>query len=333
MWVKIDDAATQHVKLLDAGLEAIGLWLAGLCYANRTCSDGAIVKRHLGVVWGAIDRDRLDEIAERLVAVGLWDDCGDHYRIHDYEHYQGEAMRDARDAKRVAAAMRKRAQRTRETSRAGHGDVAHDVTPEVTHTSQRDMRRDTSVTYDVTDRVTSGVTCRVTDARDARSPAAVASHAPDRPADRPTDPTVSSLRSDRERARVLEGDEGITPQRIIEALSSARTEAGAAPLPDDPMVVRQRHASLLAAGAVLDAEAKRRGSNPLSLLQEAARGYCGDRWVRSIGMPLSEWLRDPARWLGSSSLRPHEPSPRSAFLETTEEELDALFGDGGEHAA
>lgn len=83
-WVKVDDAFPDHPKVLVLSLAAQGLWLSGLCYANRLMTDGhipAALLRRLG------DQDAW-KAAEELVAVGLWTESASGWEIHDYLRYQ-----------------------------------------------------------------------------------------------------------------------------------------------------------------------------------------------------------------------------------------------------
>lgn len=118
-WVRIDDGAPLHPKLLDAGPEAAWLWTCGLAYCNRNHTDGLIATRHLAALYpGAWPAPRIEELAARLVSVRLWDADGPDYRVHDYAHYQEEATREVVDARRVYERERKRAQRLK--ARPGH---------------------------------------------------------------------------------------------------------------------------------------------------------------------------------------------------------------------
>jgi hypothetical protein len=121
-WVKIDDSAPCHPKLLRAGPEAAWLWLAGLAYANRQTTDGVIPADALPALYPVEGwtRPKLLRLAEKLVDVGLWHpaDAGA-WAIHDYAHYQREAMRDEVERRREVEREKKRRQRG-----SPHGDNA-----------------------------------------------------------------------------------------------------------------------------------------------------------------------------------------------------------------
>lgn len=94
-WVRIDDNAPLHPKLLDAGPEAAWMWTCGLAHSNRHHTDGRIAQRHLVTLYpGHWTAERCIELAERLVEVKLWDADGPDYRVHNYEC--GEARHNAR---------------------------------------------------------------------------------------------------------------------------------------------------------------------------------------------------------------------------------------------
>lgn len=132
-WVRIDDKAMQHPKLLKAGPEGVALWLAGLCHCNGYATDGVIDKVLVGALYPPLGA-RVSKIAERLVGLGLWLEHPAHYEVHDYETYQYEAL------KRVAAARLEgsegRKKRDRERKRAVRQDKRPpDVPPMSARTS------------------------------------------------------------------------------------------------------------------------------------------------------------------------------------------------------
>lgn len=100
-WVRIDDHANEHPKLLSAGAAACWLWACGLMYCNRQ-------KVRTGVVPSAVlptlGVEGARKLAERLVAVGLWEPIDGGYRVHDYHEYQPTTEQQAeRKAKRAEA--------------------------------------------------------------------------------------------------------------------------------------------------------------------------------------------------------------------------------------
>lgn len=112
-WVKIDDGAAQHPKLLRAGPNAVALWLAGLCYANRYHTDGLIPRSALGALYPSdlMSTRARNNAAAQLVRVGLWLADPEGWRVHEYALYQSEAMRSTVSSRREADRERQRKHR------------------------------------------------------------------------------------------------------------------------------------------------------------------------------------------------------------------------------
>jgi len=87
-WVKIDDSACEHPKLLEAGAKAAWLWLCCLSYCNRQKRrDGLIPKTKIGLLYPGLG---LKE-ARQLVAAGLLHESDDAFSAHGYHEYQPSA--------------------------------------------------------------------------------------------------------------------------------------------------------------------------------------------------------------------------------------------------
>jgi len=93
-WVRIDDAAPEHPKLLAAGAAAVCFWLCCLAYCNRQQRrDGFIPETKVKLLYPGLGKKQ----ALRLVEVGLLEERPDGYAIHDYHDYQpSESLSDAR---------------------------------------------------------------------------------------------------------------------------------------------------------------------------------------------------------------------------------------------
>jgi predicted kinase len=120
--VRLDDGFLDHPKVIAAGGDAMWLYVCGLVYAGRHLTDGFIAD---GMVGRLSDRAAARELAERLVAVGLWEHAAGGYRIHDYAEYQPTA--DDVRATRAANAARQATWRSRRNG-ASNGvtnDVSH----------------------------------------------------------------------------------------------------------------------------------------------------------------------------------------------------------------
>lgn len=136
VWVALDDKALSHPKQLSAGVEGVALWVAGLCHCNAHNTNGKVAKNLITMLYPPLGNKAL-KAAQRLVEVRLWDDCGDHYLVHDYEHFQAEALKDVVEHKRTLARDRKRKQRERE----------RDESSPVTRDKRDDKRDENSVSH------------------------------------------------------------------------------------------------------------------------------------------------------------------------------------------
>lgn len=83
-WLKLDDQFSDHPKIVEAGPMAGWLHVCGMLYCSRLLTDGFIPA---GQVRKLADLDNAGELADRLVAVGLWDRADGGYQVHDYLDY------------------------------------------------------------------------------------------------------------------------------------------------------------------------------------------------------------------------------------------------------
>lgn len=90
-WLKLDDTVPEHPKVLTAGPEAAWLWVCGIAYAQRHLSDGFLPQAALPVYGACFGAARAKKLAERLVAVGLFDATEGGYRVHDYHDHNAPA--------------------------------------------------------------------------------------------------------------------------------------------------------------------------------------------------------------------------------------------------
>lgn len=79
-WVKLDDAFHAHPKVMAAGLEATGLFALSLSYSANYLTDGNVPHRWVQMTAGK----RAQQLADALVATGLWDPRPNGYQVHDY---------------------------------------------------------------------------------------------------------------------------------------------------------------------------------------------------------------------------------------------------------
>ena len=77
-WFKVDDKLHSHPKRHMAGLRAMGLWVAAGSWASDQLTDG-FIPQHMLAALGARPAD-----AKALVSAGLWIECDDGWRFHDW---------------------------------------------------------------------------------------------------------------------------------------------------------------------------------------------------------------------------------------------------------
>lgn len=143
-WVRITDDFYDNPKIASVGSLAVGVWLAGLAYANRNLTDGFIPRgaaHGLAIVETVDDTGRVWEasetsggtgedvtgrrIAERLVAAGLWEPAEGGYQIHDFDHYQpsrADVIESRDQARERKANQRARARSQRTSQRTSQRD-------------------------------------------------------------------------------------------------------------------------------------------------------------------------------------------------------------------
>jgi len=121
-WIRIDDSAPEHPKLIRAGTSACWLWVCGLAYCSRHLTDGIIPSEAIerfGVAGAA-------KHAAQLVAVGLWEQTSGGYLVHDYHEYQ--PSRSQVETRRERSAQRLKAWREANSYIGGnaHETLLHD---------------------------------------------------------------------------------------------------------------------------------------------------------------------------------------------------------------
>lgn len=142
-WLRVDDTLHAHRKLIKAGAEAMGLWVACGSFAASAASrqDGSLDADEVAtraLLLGVKDWKR---VADKLVSAGLWDVDGDLYRFHDWDHY--DSAEGVSEAKRLKAAQRQAKSREKkrfaeDVTRDSHTpgcDMSQPVTRDVTHGS------------------------------------------------------------------------------------------------------------------------------------------------------------------------------------------------------
>lgn len=82
-WVKLDDSFFSHPKVVNAGTEAIGLYVLGLTYSSHHLTDGHVPAAWVKQAVGA----KVAKLTGALVEHGLWELNGTGWLIHDYLIY------------------------------------------------------------------------------------------------------------------------------------------------------------------------------------------------------------------------------------------------------
>jgi hypothetical protein len=99
-WFKIDDNLPRNPKMIQASLSAIGLWVEAGAWASASQTDGQVLKR----VLHTLHPDATEEDAQVLVDVGLWEDHGNYWQIHDFLEYNpSKDDIEAEKARKIAA--------------------------------------------------------------------------------------------------------------------------------------------------------------------------------------------------------------------------------------
>jgi hypothetical protein len=125
-WAKIDDQFYDHPKVVAAGPVAIALFVCGLSYCNRHLTDGFISSAQIRRL---LDVDAPENVADKLVSVGLWENVIGGYKVHDYLDYNMSSAQIKTE--REANARRQDEWRTK---RAASNIVSNGVTNGVSNT-------------------------------------------------------------------------------------------------------------------------------------------------------------------------------------------------------
>ena len=105
-WVKLDDNLPLNPKVRRVSVAARWSYVASICYAGNSCTDGYVPAGALALV------DGTQRIATELVSAGLWETAPDGWLIHDYlKHNRSKEKvaaiaEAAREAGRASAAKR-----------------------------------------------------------------------------------------------------------------------------------------------------------------------------------------------------------------------------------
>lgn len=116
-WFKVDDQLAMHIKTIQAGNAAIGVWVRAGAWASANLTDG-FVPVSMQSVLGASDAD-----IEALVRVGFWHEVEGGWQFHDWGEYQPTAESVRRDRQAAKERMRAVRARNKDGTTARSGDV------------------------------------------------------------------------------------------------------------------------------------------------------------------------------------------------------------------
>jgi hypothetical protein len=89
----------------NGGLAALGLWTLGLAYSMDQLTDGRVPKAW---VLQRLRPNIAESSAEQLCGLGLWEDRGDYWQIHDYLEFNLSSKQIKTEREAAKARMRKR---------------------------------------------------------------------------------------------------------------------------------------------------------------------------------------------------------------------------------
>jgi len=93
-WVKLTDDWYDDPKVAAAGALGLAMWVVGLSWCARNLTDGNIPRSQarklidLDEVTIGSENVRADDVASRLVSLGLWRNSPDGYAVENYHRYQ-----------------------------------------------------------------------------------------------------------------------------------------------------------------------------------------------------------------------------------------------------
>ncbi len=106
-WFKVDDGLHSHPKALATSLEALGLWAVAGSWSSQHLTDG-VVPQHAVTL---LSRGQ-SELADELVAAGLWKRVRDGYRFHDWKD-RNPTRAEVQDLRRTRVAAGRKGGLTR----------------------------------------------------------------------------------------------------------------------------------------------------------------------------------------------------------------------------
>lgn len=111
-WVRLDDGAPGHRKIVGLSDAAFRLWIVGLTHCNQQANDGRFSAHAARIMFGYLASPELGKgAAAELVTADLWTQTDEGYEVRNYLEYQ--PSKAERDSANKAAAERMRNMRAR----------------------------------------------------------------------------------------------------------------------------------------------------------------------------------------------------------------------------
>ena len=125
-WVRLDDGAPGHRKIVGLSDAAFRLWIVGLTHCNQQANDGRFSAHAARIMFGYLASPELGKsAAAELVTADLWITTDEGYEVRNYLEYQ--PSKAERDSANKAAAERMRNMRARRYQASVPANKGQDV--------------------------------------------------------------------------------------------------------------------------------------------------------------------------------------------------------------
>ena len=125
-WVRLDDGAPGHRKIVGLSDAAFRLWIVGLTHCNQQANDGRFSAHAARIMYGYLASPELGKgAAAELVTANLWTQTDEGYEVRNYLEYQ--PSKAERDSANKAAAERMRNMRARRYQASVPANKGQDV--------------------------------------------------------------------------------------------------------------------------------------------------------------------------------------------------------------
>lgn len=125
-WVRLDDGAPGHRKIVGLSDAAFRLWIVGLTHCNQQANDGRFSAHAARIMFGYLASPELGKgAAAELVTADLWTQTDEGYEVRNYLEYQ--PSKAERDSANKAAAERMRNMRARRYQKPSEPAKPEDV--------------------------------------------------------------------------------------------------------------------------------------------------------------------------------------------------------------